>query len=136
MKLTPAGAKKKAWQAFARYIRSRDPFCVTCGAPTTEAGHYKHTTDKGTTKTLGGNELWFDERNVNGQCGVCNRWHSGRLDAYALYLEKTYGPGILQELQRKFNIPRKWTMDEMLAIAEKYNNLCDTSANNVSSLVE
>lgn len=113
------GAKEKAWTAFARFIRSRDPYCITCGARTTEAGHFLHTTDK-TNKQLGGNELWYDEQNVHGQCGICNRHHSGRRDVYAIKLEERYGPGILQELYLKFRTVKKWTIPELLELASKY----------------
>jgi len=111
-------AKRKTWQAVSRFIRTRDPLCVTClmagkQTPSTEAGHYKHTSDKGNAQ-LGGNEVWYDARNLNGQCGTCNRWNSGELDLYGLYLEKTYGFGICQELNKLYNTPKKWTL-EMLA---------------------
>ena len=118
-KLTPEGAKRKAWISFARFIRERDPYCVTCGAPTTEAGHYIHNSDK-QNKQLGGNELWYDERNINGQCGTCNRWKSGNLGLYTLYLEKKYGHGIVQKLYEKHRKVRKYTIGELLLIEEKY----------------
>lgn len=120
---TEASAKKRAWQAFALYIRKRDLRCVTCGGATTEAGHFFHTSDKASVKTLGGNEIWYDERNVNGQCGHCNRWKSGNQVQYALFLEEKYGMGILQTLRDLFNTPRKWTLEEVLAIEEQYKSL-------------
>lgn len=116
------GAKLKAWTAFAKYIRQRDPYCITCGNPTTEAGHYKHNTDKANNK-LGGNELWYSEQNVHGQDAYCNRWRNGAPNEYALFLEKKYGHGILQELDKKFRTARKYTVEELLAIAEKYTKL-------------
>jgi len=122
MKLTPEGAKKKAWTAFARYIRNRDPNCVTCGHPTTEAGHFLHNSDK-KNKQLGGNALWYDEQNVHGQCGVCNRWKSGNLASYSLFLEDKYGHGIIQELYTKFRTSRKYTIEELLDIEEYYINM-------------
>ncbi len=115
-------AKEKAWSALSRYVRARDPYCVTCGSPTTEAGHYIHNSDK-TNKQLGGNELWYDIRNVHGQCGACNRYHSGRLDVYGEYLEEKFEHGILQELRKLFNTPRKWTIPELLGIERKFELL-------------
>lgn len=112
-------AKTKAWRAFARYIRARDPYCITCGLPTTEAGHFLHNSDK-ENKKLGGNMLWYDERNVNGQEGNCNRHHSGQGQIYSLKLEEKYGHGILQELYRLYRTEKKWTMSELLDIEEKY----------------
>ncbi len=124
-RLTPEGAKKKAWKAFAAFIRARDPFCVTClvsgkNNPTTEAGHFLHNSDK-KNQQLGGNELWYDEQNVNGQCGHCNRWMSGNGSKYALYIEERYGEGTIQVLYKKFRTVRKYTMEELLEIEREYN---------------
>jgi 5-methylcytosine-specific restriction endonuclease McrA len=116
--------KRNTWQAVSRYIRARDPFCVTClidgrHTPTTEAGHFKHTSDK-INQTLGGNMVWWDERNLNGQCARCNRHNSGELDLYAIYLERKFGPGILQELDTLYRTPKKWTRDEAKAVQLRY----------------
>lgn len=118
------GAKEKAWIALARYVRARDPRCITCGALTTEAGHYLHNSDK-TNKQLGGNELWYEIRNINGQCGVCNRHHSGRGAVYGVKLEEKYGAGTTAELYRLFQTPRKWTIPEILEIENCYNKLIE-----------
>lgn len=120
--LTIKGAKQKAWKAFAAFIRNRDPNCVTCGARTTEAGHYLHNSDK-TNQQLGGNELWYNEKNVAGQCGTCNRWHSGKAAHFSFYLINKYGDGIIQELHRKFRTEKKWTIPEILSIEAKYKDL-------------
>ncbi len=117
-------AKKKAWEALARYVRTIEPACCTCGAPTTEAGHYQHNSDK-QNKQLGGNELWYEIRNIHGQCGTCNRWKSGNLAPYALFMEEKYGAGIIQELNRLYRTPRKWTIPEILAVAEMYERKLD-----------
>lgn len=42
----------------------------------------------------------YDERNVHPQCKACNRFHEGRKDEYALFLIRTYGPQILDELNK------------------------------------
>lgn len=118
-KLTNEGAKKKAWTAFARFIRQRDSRCASCGGVTTEAGHYLHNSDK-KNQQLGGNKLWYSEINVNGQCGACNRWKSGNLAPYALFLEEKYGLGIIQELYKDFRTPKKWTIPELLEIERIY----------------
>lgn len=112
-------AKLRAWQAIAAYVRKRDPYCVTCGAQTTQAGHWQHNGDK-PNKNLGGNLLWYDERNLHGQCSSCNLFKSGNLNTYSLFLERTYGSGILQELNRLYNTPKKWTIEEILEIEKKY----------------
>ncbi len=119
---TPKSAKQRAWKSFSAFIRKRDPLCVTCKKPTTEAGHFLHTSDKGSTKTLGGNEIWYDERNVNGQCGHCNRWKSGNQIKYTMYLQEKYGYEIVPELYKLFRTPRKYTIEELLEIEERYND--------------
>lgn len=114
------GAKTKAWKAISLYVRNRDRTCVTCSkSPATQAGHYKHNSDK-PNKQLGGNALWYDERNLGGQCTRCNCYNSGELDAFALFLEERYGAGILQDLQRLFITPKKWTIEELLEIEKEY----------------
>ena len=119
-KTTPASAKRRAWKAFAAYIRQRDPFCKTCGSPSSQAGHFFHTTDKEGTKTLGGNEIWYNEKNVHGQCSRCNLYQSGNQIEYTLFIQKKYGKNAVQELRDLFQTPRKWTIDELLAIEELY----------------
>lgn len=115
-------AKERAWNALSRYARARDKICVTCKTNTAmQGGHYRHNSDKA-NKQLGGNALWYDERNINGQCSHCNLYKSGRLDEYSLYLESRYGQGILQELERLFRIPKKWTIEELTLVAEKYES--------------
>lgn len=112
-------AKLLAWTTFARYIRKRDPFCVTCGRPTTEAGHFFHNSDK-PNKTLGGNELWYDERNVSGQDTYCNRWKDGNLAQYAIYLEMKHGEGILQDLRAAFVTGKKYTLEDLQQLTLYY----------------
>ena len=122
---TEASAKERAWRAFSKFIRLRDPQCITCGKPTTEAGHYFHTSDKGTNPHLGGNEVWFNEKNVHGQEYSCNREKSGNLSLYTLYIEEKYGMGIVQDLRKLYNTPRKWTIEELLEIEKIYNLKCE-----------
>ena len=112
------GLKRRAWEAFSRFIRLRDPLCVTCGAPTAHAGHYQNNSER--KQDLGGNSLWYDERNVHGQCVGCNLFKSGNLAAYAIFLEKTYGVGILQELNVLYRTAKKWTREEIEGIIERY----------------
>lgn len=116
-------AKTRAWKATSLYIRKRDPFCVTCKVrPSTQCGHYKHNSDK-PNKQLGGNALWYNLKNLGGQCTVCNCYNSGELDAFALHLEERYGQGILQELERLFRTPKKWTIPELLEIEKEFTRL-------------
>lgn len=117
--LSIEGAKKKAWTAFARYIRARDPRCVLCGSETTEAAHFIHNTDKVNQK-LGGNLLWYNETNLNGNCGKCNRWLSGNLAVYSLFLIETKGAQTIPLLYQLYRTPKKFTIPELLEIETKY----------------
>ena len=94
--------KKRARNIFSKLVRLKNSVdgyctCVTCGQSNsiknTHAGHYIHAL----LPTL------FDETNVHPQCVACNTYRSGNLTKYALWLERNYYPGILQELEIKSN---------------------------------
>lgn len=107
---------KKAWRVFSKWIRTRDPFCVTHlimgkQIPSENAGHYWH------------NVLDFDEININGQCVNCNKWNSGRLAEYAEYLIKKYGIEEFEELNKRHYLAMKGekrTDEDYQKIIEKY----------------
>lgn len=89
---------------FSRFVRDRDRYiCVTCGRPGNEAGHYIKR---------GVMSLRWDEVNVHCQCTRCNKYLSGNLDQYALYLTRKHGPYILEQLeaiaQKKVKPDRLW----------------------------
>lgn len=111
--------KGEAWKTIALYVRKRDKKCVSCATGLADnCGHYQVNTER--NQELGGNALWYDVRNLNGQCVSCNKWRSGNLAPYAIYLEEKYGSGILQELRRLWQTPKKWTRQEIEEIIEKY----------------
>lgn len=117
---TPASAKKRAWKAFSEYIRARDKKCITCSSPADQAGHFLHNSDKGSNPNLGGNELWYSEKNVNGQEASCNLHKSGNGSVYAVKLIEKYGEGVISELYKLYNTPRKWTIEEVLEKEQEY----------------
>ena len=82
-------AKRAAWREFSRWTRARDPKCVTCGAPTTQAGHYVHN--------VSNTKLHFDPRNVHGQDARCNLYLSGNLNVYTLFMIDKYGRELVEE---------------------------------------
>jgi hypothetical protein len=113
---TVKSAKARAWKYFSAYIRKRDPRCVTCGAPTTQAGHFWH------------NVLDFDEENVNGQDVRCNHFLSGNLAVYSVYLLKKLGKKKFDALDIRHTKAiggEKRTVEELLAIGDKYKALVD-----------
>ena len=101
-------------------MRKRDKYqCVTCGATGTnmDCGHYRHNTER--SASFGGNKLWFDLRNLNCQCSFsCNKMKSGNPVPYAIYLEKKYGAGILQKIDRLYKTHKKWTREEFLELID------------------
>lgn len=121
MKVKPKTLKAKTWVALSKFVRQRDKKCVTCGGPPDDAGHFIHNSER--SQSLGGNELWYDLRNINAQCTRCNRFKSGNLAPYALYLEEKYGHGVIQELHDLWRKPKKWTREEIQHI---YGDLVGT----------
>lgn len=73
------------------------------------AGHYKH----GKTKIS-----YLEEKNVNAQCNSCNTYKGGDLANYAIFLEKRYGYGILQEIEKLADDKRTWNLK---LLEERYN---------------
>lgn len=127
---SPKSLKKRVWRAFSRYVRwqSADEKgfveCVSCCRifpwDGVDAGHYYTNSER--NAKFGGNELWYDIRNVHPQCRSCNSMHIHKEQAkcnYALWLEEEYGPGILQLLYKKKYTPRKFTRLELENL-EKY----------------
>jgi hypothetical protein len=124
-KLTSIKAlKMKAWQALSRYVRKRDKRCQTCPVGGADhCGHYQRNSER--SQSLGGNELWFDERNFLAQCAGCNLFANGRPVQAALEIQKRYGLNILQELNKLYLKPRKWTREEVDNIRQKYEGVVE-----------
>ena len=74
--------------------------CISCDSPlVTEAGHYFH---RGSKYRIA--RLTLDRRNLNGQCGHCNRWQGGKQHEYRIGFIARYGEaafGALCELKRQ-----------------------------------
>jgi len=122
-RLTPIGTlKRNAWKAISAFVRKRDKMCVTCKVnPAVHCGHYRHNTER--NADLGGNALWYDERNLHGQCAGCNTYKYGALDQYALYLTDKFGHEVLKEIDTLWRTPRKWTRQEIEDVASYYTAL-------------
>jgi hypothetical protein len=116
--------KNKLWKLFSEYIRRRNAdevgnaHCVTCGkvAPwrQLQAGHY--------VRASAGLATYFDERNVNNQCVGCNIFLNGNMDRYALFMLKTYGATILDELDALRRTTRQIKGPEYLELIERYKS--------------
>lgn len=116
---TLSEVKKEFDRVFSIFIRQRDKgICFTCGDTKwwkyQQNGHYVSRTHM---------SLRYDEKNCNCQCMGCNVFRHGNMDMYALALIKKYGVGILEELNKKKNTIRKWTVAEMLGEIDRYKKL-------------
>ena len=58
------------------------------------------------------NTRW-DEMNNHAQCIGCNVFNHGKMDEYALFMVKKYGEGILEEMKKRKDTLRQWTIKEM-----------------------
>ena len=123
-KITKKKSKDKAWKAFSLYIRTKyadkDGMvkCYTCGNTMhwkkAQAGH-----------GLGGryNAVLFMEEFVRVQDVGCNMYAGGRYAVFTKKLIEEYGSERYFELVREANQSIQYTIEDYLAIAEKYNRL-------------
>ena len=105
-----------AQTAFNAYIRLRDDKlpCVSCGRHHTgqyHAGHYR--------SVAAASQLRFNEDNVHKQCMPCNTHKSGNAVEYRINLVKRIGIERVEWLEAD-NEPRKWTIDELKELKQKY----------------
>ena len=116
--------KKILWKEFSRFIRLRDSIrttgntksllCITCKSlvdiKSADAGH---GITRGESSTL------FDERNVHGQCKRCNM-RGGEQYLYMIEVDKLYGEGTAEELQRLRHETKKFSRPELIEMIEDY----------------
>jgi hypothetical protein len=104
-KLIPLrGAIDKLDSVFSRYKRlsalmgSGYIRCVTCGGffsfRQIDCGHYVGRACM---------SLRYEDKNTGCQCHSCNRFSEGVKDQFAIYLQRMYGPSILEWLNAKKN---------------------------------
>lgn len=114
---------KETQVAFNAYIRERDKdqACICCGKPLGESklgggfdcGHYRST---GSAP-----HLRFNEDNAHGQTKFCNRYRAGNAINYRFGLIKRIGLERVEALEAD-NEPRKWTIDELKELKQKYKD--------------
>lgn len=109
--------KRKLWSLFSVFIRLRDADksgnvkCCTCDRV------YYWTDPKGRMQAghffpqKGNAALIFDEKNVHGQCSLCNGAGSGEQYLYSLFIIKKYGKKELQNLLSRKGQPFKFTVE-------------------------
>lgn len=112
---------ERAEKVFNRWIRNRDAKgslkfrCISCGfwkpVDQMDAGHFH-------SKTY--SILRFDEKNVNGECVICNRLDPDHLFGYAKNLILKIGIDEFQRLEEMKKIPFKWDRHLLLDLIKKY----------------
>ncbi len=132
MKLSTATLKKyskknikqldaELWRVFSLWIRQKDADdngvvrCVTCGAfrqwRSVDAGHFisrRHLATK------------FDERNVHPQCKQCNGFGSGEQFKMSQYINRKFGFGMAEKLERDSKQSTKWYKVDYILKIEEY----------------
>lgn len=113
-----AKLKKKVWEVFSRYIRTRDCLlttgtrdegrCFTCNAlhpfKELQAGHFipgRH------------NGILFDERGVHAQCYHCNVGLKGNPIKYFRLMQQVYGETVIRDLERLDATLKDYTVPEL-----------------------
>ncbi len=120
-KASKKNAKKRAWDIFSKWIRLRDSDehgrvkCITCSA----VKHWKEM-DAGHYITRAKESTLFDEQNVNGQCGGCNRWQGGKFLEHAQAIERKYGTGTRDRIETKAMQLCKRTLNDYGFIEKVY----------------
>lgn len=119
--------RDKAKAAFQKYIRLRDAdkngivTCITCQRQinwtggSCHGGHYRPATH---------NNTCFDEKNVNGQCGMpCNKnrmqvqeW----IEQTAKNIDKKWGEGTANNLITKSHLTKRFNRMEYMVIEKHY----------------
>lgn len=127
--------KTSLWKAFSRYIRKKyadiNGMVMTCDGvrahwKDTHCGHLIVNTER--NSSLGGNALWYDERNFAPQSSNGNYYNANdSAKKYMLWATKLYGSYAIDEMFRLKQMPRKFTEEELRAKLEHYktafNNL-------------
>ena len=112
--------KSSAWRWFALFIKERDGWtCITCGRRYKDArmnaGHF--------IQADGHLNTYFNEENVNAQCSGCNIWGQTTILEYRRALNRKYGDGTDEKLEKlgKVKVKRP-TNKELLIIAKTYRD--------------
>ena len=116
--VTVKGLVKKLDKVVSEYVRRLEKgVCYTCGNVKPwkyqEAGHYKGRTSMGTR---------FFLKDIHCQCKICNQWMGGNLKVYKTKLIEQYGPGIIEELDRKSSQIKVFDIGELQDLIKEYKD--------------
>lgn len=123
---------REAQKAFNSYIRVRDQnagySCISSGRLLDWSGNQ---VDAGHYRSIGSApHLRFDERNCHAQTKMDNRFLSGNAVDYRIGLIARIGLQAVESLEAD-NEQRKYSIDDLKQIKEKYKTLCSKLKNTV-----
>jgi hypothetical protein len=105
-----ADIKQRLTILFSLYIRQRDPFCIICGRPSTDASHLWHR-DMPPTE--------FDVENVWGCCHNCNMAHETKPQPMHDAVFKRLGERRYADLADRSHSQTKLTYIELTILYEE-----------------
>lgn len=114
--------KKAAQVEFNKWVRARDHDkpCISCGAPPPDLSGFHAGRDAGHYRSVGAAaHLRYHEDNCHAQCVHCNQYGAGKAVDYRIRLIERIGAARVEALEAD-NEPRKWTREELRAIAATY----------------
>jgi ribosome-binding ATPase YchF (GTP1/OBG family) len=108
--------RDKAWRLTSKIVRTREPFCYTCGIyiPVFEKRHAGHHWSQGAHGAAK-----YDLRNIHTQCASDNVFKSGNQGEYAYRLRKELGDEQYEDLYQLAHTAKKWTRDELEQLIEE-----------------
>lgn len=115
-------AKAKADKWFSEWIRLRDADAngmVTCITNPKIRKHWREV-DCGHWISRAKESTRYDERNANGQSKQANRFQGGHFLEHGLAIDRKFGPGTREALEKKAGQVCKRTVSDYLFIADTY----------------
>lgn len=122
-----SGYKKDLDDIYSLYIRQKYAdwagyvSCVTCG----KTAHYKDGMQNGHYEKRSHNNTRFDDQNCHVQCKKCNMFMGGNYTSYALFMHKTYGQKAVEELHKRAQVSKRFTINEIKELISYYSNLVE-----------
>lgn len=117
IKVGKTQAKKAAWTAFSKYVRTKYPkICYTCGK------YYEKGLQCGHSIPGRGGMVLFDEELCRPQCFVCNMIMRGR---YNIFQDKLIQENSIHWMAEKLSqsrLPKEYSIQDYLDIEKLYKD--------------
>lgn len=111
---------RKLDDAFAEYVKLRDAdengivTCITCGDK-----HHWTEVDCGHYLLRGNMSVRWELKNCHGQCRLCNSTHDGRADIHGEAIDRKYGPGTTDKLEKQGREERHFSEYELQGMIDE-----------------